>query len=113
MVYYRSLHDSSSLTAASCPFRTAHHSGVRPSASFESGSTLSVASSSLTTASCPLAAAYDSGVRPSLVRELISTFLVASRTFTRARSPSSAAYERRVRSFRELISRLFLRRYPI
>jgi hypothetical protein len=44
----------------------AHHSGVPPFLSLESGSTLPVASSSLTTASCPLPAAHTSGVRSSL-----------------------------------------------
>ena len=53
---------SRSLTIASCPFQTAHHSAVRPFLSFESTSAFPVSSRSLTIASCPFRAAHHSAV---------------------------------------------------
>ncbi|KAL6410097.1 high-affinity glucose transporter RGT2 [Ilyonectria robusta] len=49
---------------ASCPYRVAHHSGVRPRSSLHSTSA-PFSSSSLTMASCLFRTAHNSGVRPS------------------------------------------------
>ncbi|KAH8725654.1 hypothetical protein GQ44DRAFT_615400, partial [Phaeosphaeriaceae sp. PMI808] len=81
----------------------ANHSGVRPSLSFEFGSTLSLSSSSLTTTSCPLRAAQDNGVCPDAVFfKSTSTSPLSSSSFTTLWCPASAANDSGVR--RSLVS---------